>query len=55
VAYDFGGTGGCKRPKEVIIKAWMQKKPRLCYGNESVQSSIDLPDEGSSFPHRKQL
>jgi hypothetical protein len=22
VAYDFGGTGGCKESKEVIIKAW---------------------------------
>ncbi|KAF8809322.1 kinase-like protein [Phlegmacium glaucopus] len=24
VAYDFGGTGGCKEPREVIIKAWRQ-------------------------------
>ena len=26
VAYEFGGTGGCKESREVIIKAWKQRE-----------------------------
>ncbi|KAF8814167.1 kinase-like protein [Phlegmacium glaucopus] len=34
LAYDFGGTGGCKEPRQVVIKAWMG-----CYDDDFVTES----------------